>query len=367
MGELLSVSETNAISAISASAGASVSPIRLGVFSTGLIVALTMVYSSYYDLATYLSWVAFIWMTAVPAQIVLGLHMRFGHPVALANLPQPLKGLAFSGITLVLMFLSFGYLYLVAGGMTVPGPFLIMQTIVTIVATFWLVAAWQCWPFTTISKNPLMQGFMAFVASFALGHLVFHLSFDFSFMANSPGYVERLDPKGVFDAWYALAFSVTTVAVIMLLSLFDNWPLTKVSAAQPWLGLMISLTSLTLGAITMWFAVTILEMDPVDYLVRLPVSVIFGVFLVTNMMQFQLFSTQRQPMRGIRLLVVTLVLAYSMQLLYRRMGDIVVGAPLSEGAPLYEMELWVATALLSITFPLINFVSGYFAFWPFRR
>ncbi|WP_264753763.1 hypothetical protein [Ferrovum myxofaciens] len=28
---------------------------------------------------------------------------------------------------------------------------------------------------------------------------------------------------------------------------------------------------------------------------------------------------------------------------------------------------WVATALLGITFPVINLVSGYFAFWPLKR
>ncbi|MBS0282101.1 MAG: hypothetical protein JSR25_13120 [Proteobacteria bacterium] len=37
------------------------------------------------------------------------------------------------------------------------------------------------------------------------------------------------------------------------------------------------------------------------------------------------------------------------------------------GGPRYELELWVATALLAVTFPLIVVVTGYFDFWPLKR
>ena len=345
----------------------SISPIWLGIISTILIVIFTMVYSRYYDVAVYTGWVAFVWMTAVPAQIIFGLHMNFSSPTAFAGLPQPLKGLVFCGLTFVLMVVGGGYLYLVPGGMAPPGPFLIMATITTIVAVFWLVAAWQCWPFTLISQDPFKQGLMALVASFALGYLVYYLSFDFSFMVGAPVYIDALDPGGFFNAWYALAFSVTTVAVIMLLSLFDNWPVTKFSATQPGLGIAISIMSLVVSTLLFWLAIFVFEMEPVDYMVRVPVSIIFGIFIVTNMMQFQLFKNVKQPVRGFYLLVVSLFLAYSMQLLYRTMATYVVEVPLMEGAPRYEMELWVATAMLSITFPVINLVSGFFSFWPLKR
>ena len=354
-------------SAVGDNTNSNMSPIWLGITSTILIVIFTMTYSSYYDVAVYTGWVAFVWMTAVPAQIIFGLHMNFNSPNTLASLPQPLKGLAFCGLTVVLMIVGGGYLYLVPGGMVPPGPFLIMVTITSIVAVFWLVAAWQCWPFTLISQDPFKQGLMALVASFALGHLGYYLLFDFSFMAGSPGYIDALDPKGFFNAWYALAFSVTTVAAIMFLSLFDNWPVTKFSTTQPGLGLAISIMSLVISTVVFWLAIYAFEMDPVDYMVRVPVSIIFGVFIVTNMMQFQLFNNVKQPLRGLYLLLVTLFLAYAMQILYRTMATYVVEIPLMEGAPRYEIELWVATALLSITFPVINLVSGFFSFWPMKR
>lgn len=342
------------------------SAVKLGVFASVLIVLFTMAYSSFYDVPTYTGWVAFVWMTAVPAQIIFSLHMHFASPRALANLSQPKKGLAYAALTLVLMLLGGAYLYLAPGGMTEPGPFLIMATITTVVATFWLVVAWQCWPFTLMTRDPFKQGLLAFVAAYALGYAVYQLCFDFTFMAGAPVYIEALDPKGAFGAWLALAFGVTTVAVMMAMSLFEFWPCTKISAAQPRLGVAVTLLNLVVSAGFFWLAVFNAGMDPVDYMVRMPVSIIFGIFLVSNMMQFQLFSQLQQPIRGAALLA-TLILAYGMQLLYRAAIPYVVGVPLHEGAPTYAVELWVATALLGITFPVINLVSGYFAFWPLKR
>jgi len=343
------------------------SAVTLGVFATTLIVLFTMAYSSLFELASYTGWVAFIWMTAVPAQIIFGLHMHFANPKALADLPQPKKGLAYTALTLVMMLVGGAYLYLMPGGMTPPGPFLIMATIITVVAIFWLVGAWQCWPFTLMTRDPFKQGLLVFVAAYSLGYALYQLCFDFSFMAGSPVYIETLDPKGAFGAWLTLAFSVTTVAVMMVMSLFEFWPCTKFSTAQPGLGIAVTLLDLTISAGLFWLAVFYIGMDPVDFMVRVPVSVIFGIFLVTNMMQFQLFSQLQQPIRGVALLGTTLILAYCMQLLYRGAIPYVVRTPLHAGAPTYEVELWVATALLGITFPVINLVSGYFAFWPLKR
>jgi hypothetical protein len=33
-------------------------------------------------------------------------------------------------------------------------------------------------------------------------------------------------------------------------------------------------------------------------------------------------------------------------------------------APAYDHELWIANALLSITFPVISVYTGFFNFWP---
>jgi len=355
----------NYVRAISAENNNSV--VLLGVCATTFIVTFTLVYSSLFDYVSYTGWVAFIWMTAVPVQVILGLHMQFSSPKIIANLSQPLRGLAYTFITLVLMLIGGGFLYLVPGGMEMPGPFLIMATIIVIVIIFWLVAVWQGWPFSIITINPWKQGLLVFIAGYTFGYIFYCLCFDFSFMVSTAVYSTALDPKGYFNAWYVLSFSVTTVAVVMVMSLFDFWPCTIISTKQPVQGIVVTIFNLTISTILFWTVVFMAEMDPVDFMVRVSVSIIFGVFLVTNMMQFKLFNQLQQPLRGMVLLGITLIIGYFMQLLYRNSIPYLTDNALQTGSPTYETELWVATALLSITFPLINFVSGYFSFWPLVR
>jgi hypothetical protein len=34
------------------------------------------------------------------------------------------------------------------------------------------------------------------------------------------------------------------------------------------------------------------------------------------------------------------------------------------GPPTYDFEIWLASALLSVTFPLLIFYAEFFQFWP---
>ncbi|MFT6897980.1 MAG: hypothetical protein ACJA13_002395 [Paraglaciecola sp.] len=54
--------------------------------------------------------------------------------------------------------------------------------------------------------------------------------------------------------------------------------------------------------------------------------------------------------------------------LYQYALPLLVGEALSTGPEHgYASEIWIATAMLGVTFPVINFVSGAFAFWPVIR
>jgi len=41
-----------------------------------------------------------------------------------------------------------------------------------------------------------------------------------------------------------------------------------------------------------------------------------------------------------------------------------VSGALVSGPPGYEQEIWLANALLSVTFPFLIFHAAYFGFWP---
>ena len=340
-----------------------------GVIATTVVIAAALAIASLYDPATFTSWGAFIWMTAVPAQLIFALVWSFNYPAAVGAMRQPAKGLAYAAMTLPAMLLGGLFLYWVPGQGLGPTPFLIMQTICVVIATFWIVIVWRVWPVSLVVKHPLGVALGAFVLSYGLGLLVFRLFFDFSFMAGAPVYVAALDPGGMFNAWLALAFVVGTGAIIMVMALFDFWPFTDMPKAgtAPVFGVYVTVATVVLTGALTWLFVGLLSMDPVDFMVRVPVSIIFGVFLTTTMMRSSLFAGATRPVRGLLLLVLTVVAAVAMDALYRAVAPLVAGEPLPAGPPGYSLELWVATAMLAFTFPLINLLAGYFGFWPLVR
>jgi hypothetical protein len=98
------------------------------------------------------------------------------------------------------------------------------------------------------------------------------------------------------------------------------------------------------------------------------VSGIFGFFLVNNMMQGRILANAPQPGKGIACALLAIGAAAAMGALYRLVAPLVLaGRALAAGPPAYELELWVANAMLAVTFPLIIAYSGGFAFWPFVR
>jgi hypothetical protein len=236
--------------------------------------------------------------------------------------------------------------------------------------TLWLVGVWQCWPIARIKQHPLFIGVGVLLASYGSSHLIFNTLFDFSFLNGAPIYIESLDPKGLFMAWQALAFGVTTVAVIMFCIICDFWPISPIKAAQnkTWIfGLLATSWVLTLAAIVFTVATHVLKIDYVVYMARGPVSFIFGAFIVLNMLQNSVLpKISSQPLRGLLLAGLCIVIAAVMQTFYGWASHLVTG-PLSSGAPAYEMELWLANAMLALTFPIIVCHSDFFNLWPLAK
>jgi hypothetical protein len=44
-----------------------------------------------------------------------------------------------------------------------------------------------------------------------------------------------------------------------------------------------------------------------------------------------------------------------------------VSGPVNPGPPAYEFEIWLASALLSVTFPSLIFYAEFFQFWPLQQ
>jgi hypothetical protein len=122
--------------------------------------------------------------------------------------------------------------------------------------------------------------------------------FNFGFLRGAPVYVAALDPQGLFNAWKALVFCVTIVAAMFLIVDFDLWPLTMFPKVmrQPVLGIVWSIIAVVLVGIAFFLGVGAAGMDPMTFLVRVPVPFIFGSIIVLNMFQGMLFQKLERPM-----------------------------------------------------------------------
>lgn len=343
----------------------------LGLVGAIVTVGLSLLISITFDAGTFGSWVAFVIMSMVPAQVVMGLVWKNNYPPRLGRLSQPRKGLAILAILAVvgcvIMPLT---LRIVGGSVTPPTPFLIMYIILSIVATFWLVAVFQCWPFSALSSVPAVIGVGTMVLAYILAWVVFKAGFEFSAMEKAPFYLTSLDPHGAFPAWSIFSYLVTSVAIIMALVLLDFWPFSELSgknpllARQPFFGLMVGLFVLVAAALIWTAGVRWAGMGTVDFMVRIPISLLFGNFIVLLLFQTAPFQKMLQPAKGMCLMTCSGVLAISTYGLYRFIALSLVG-DLPAGPPTYGLDLWVATAMLSVTFPIIVAYAEGFGFWPF--
>jgi hypothetical protein len=345
-------------------------PITMGIIASILSIAVALALSAPFTPAIFGSWVAFIWISTVPTMLIASSLWHFQEPPFARNLPQPAKGLYFLALLIIGTTLGGLFLYFVPGKAAGPTPMLIMATIMSVVGVFWIVIVWRCWPLTLLLKRPFVLGIGAWILSYLIGYVLFRLCFNFAFAADAPFYVAAVDPGGAFNAWNALVFFVTTTTVVAILAkLFEYWPINILPGASipVVIGFYATLYTLVISFALMRIFTAMLGFDVVDFMVRVPACLIFGVFLVTNMTQYQFLKSHRQPARGARLLVVAIVLALASFELYRQVGPLLAGQALPPGPPHYALENWISTALLGITFPVILLLSGFFEFWPLKR
>ncbi len=84
------------------------------------------------------------------------------------------------------------------------------------------------------------------------------------------------------------------------------------------------------------------------------------------MLQNSLFAGREQPVRGVLSAVTAAVVGTVLALLYRLVMPWVTG-DLPSGPAMFDAELWLANALLAVTFPFLAFYGDYFQLWPFAK
>lgn len=320
----------------------------------------------------FIDWVAMAFMAATPTQIILTSLWGNKKPQFINTLSPPLKGSTLTLITVLASMVVFkGILLFISGGHGIT-PMVIQYTIITVIVTLWIIPIWECWPFNKMSDNPTTFGLLVLVFVYPIAYVVWSVLFDYSHLEKIgfPNYYEDVDPKGYFDMWQALTFAVTTSGVVIVHTLFDFWPINKLCgrAVQPIRGIISTVYILLISWFIYYLFVTLLGMDQVDYMIRVPVCMIFGSLLINNMMQGRLFTGIAQPVRGLLLMACCVLLALLMRELYAFASTLHAGYELGTGPKNgFAQEIWIASAMLGVTFPIIFVVSGFFDFWPIQR
>jgi len=340
-----------------------VSQPTLGLVASAVVMAVSLGFVSLFPYDAFAGWVSFLLLGTIPMQIVIVAHWETT-PAFVAGRRQPLRGIV---LTLVMVaatvVLSPLALAAVGEGVAPPGMIASHYAIVVVPTTFWLAIMMGGWPFTG-GKASVRSGLALLVASYAITWVVFRVFFGYGFLEGSPADLASA-PDGLFNGVMALVFYVTALAVMFLLLCFDLWPLTLVPAlrTQPALGLVWTVVVLAGAAIAITVGVTRPGADPMAFLTNVTVPFIFGTIVVLNMLQNSLFAGQRQPVKGLLNTIAAAAIGLVLAHLYRSLAPITTGT-LAAGPPAYEAEIWLANALLSVTFPLLILYAALFAYWP---
>jgi hypothetical protein len=340
----------------------------LGIVATALIIAVSFGFISFFDFSTLGSWVIFVMAAIIPMEIIIGVTWG-ANPGFVSSRPQPLKGILLVLVNVAVGLIVGGICHAVVGGAIAPPvPILVLFGIVSVVITFWLAIMFGGWPFNSLMKSPVGAGVVMLVAVYIINYLLFRVFFDFSFMAGAPWYKASIDPHGMFNGVNAQVFFVTALTFLFVLLHFDLWPFTLSPAVmkQPMLGIVWTLLSLVLGALAYYVGVNTLGMDPMVFLISGPIPFIFGTIVVLNMLHNSLFAKFSQPLKGVLNCIVAAVIGVLLAKMYGALAPVVTGV-LKPGPPTNDFEIWLATALLGVTFPFLIFFAEFFKMWPLAK
>ena len=339
----------------------------LGLVASVVGIALALLFVSLFSVPSFLGPVAFYLLCTIPFQ-VMAVVVWGANPSFVAKSSQPIKGLLLLLVTLVAgAIIDLIALRVVGEGTNPPGPIPSQFAVIVVPITFWLAIMWGGWPFNLSGKGTTGAGIALLVGAYVLTWVIFRSFLDYTFMLGAPVYLASA-PHGMFNAVSSVVFIVTALAAMFLILSFDLWPFTLAPSVmqQPALGLIWTIAVLLIAWLAMGVGVTTMGIDPMVFLVSVTVPFIFGSIVVLNMFQNSLAGSTVQPVRGIVNTLLAVVIGQALAAFYRMAGPMLVGS-LTPGPPGYDFEVWLANALLSVTFPFLIFLAAYFAFWPLAK
>lgn len=342
--------------------------ISVSVFLAIYIIFLSLLAIVCMDHDFFNNWAGFLSISGIPALIIIANIWEGKVPFLSDQKSRGLHILVLGGILFIAGYaVSLYAIFMFGNSVTPPTVVAMMFVIFTVVMTIWVLLVFQGWPFTQYIMHRVILAFSLLFLIYLLSTVLYSVLFNFSgFGGLSADIYDRL-PTGIFEPWFIIVTMITTLAVIFALTLYEQMPLKiftdKVS--QPLSGIFTLAVTLIISWAIMQIVIR-LQIDLVNFMVRGPISFLFGLFIVQDTTGNTLFLHRQKFARGGILTVICLVLGISLYQAFEMFqGWWTVG--LIAGSPMYQKELWLANAMLSVTFPMIIVIMNFFKGWPIIR
>jgi hypothetical protein len=313
------------------------------------------------DPATFAGPVATFVLSYLPVQIVLAC-LWAQQPDALAGRAQPVRGAILVVAALVVgAVAALVFLASVGAGHGPGTPQLAFFSIVTVVTTFWFAIVFEGWPFRLI-RNRVVATVALLLTVYVVALVLYYGLFDYSFLppqARIPG-----TPTGLFDAWHALVFLVTAISGMFLPPAFGFLGLERLG--HPVRGVAATAVCLAWATVLFGIGVGALGIDPVELLIWVPVPLLFGGLIVLPVLRDSLIGDGPRPVRGVLNVLAMAGIGIALVWIYQRVAGL-TSPPVSWGPPTYQGKVWIASATLAFTFPLLATHADFFDHWPLRR
>jgi hypothetical protein len=331
----------------------------LGIAATVLIIGLAFLAILPWDYSTFGGAFSDVMMCMIPISAVIGMLWQGAEPKAIAGLPQPLRGVAFTAIGAAVGTVVFFILSATLGGGKGATPFLGFGIILSVVVTFMLALMWGCWPFTLI-KNRLLAGLFFLVAAYVITGLLVR-ALNFAFLAGAPFY-EGMDPAGPIPAWDGLVGAITCLAAMFVVLHFDL-PVKRFPRLmkQPILGALWTVVANVIGWSSYFLGTRVFALTPDKFLATVPVPFIFGSVVLLTPLAGSATTGLKGPAKGIAGSVLAMIVGSVLARVYVLLMPMLT---LDVPATRLDHNLWLATALLGVTFPFLAWHHDYFQLWP---
>ena len=244
---------------------------RVGLTSATIIVVVSLVITALLPPATFTGPVATFVLSYLPVQIALA-GMWAQHPTRLAGKSRAARGGILLAVAIVIgIVVEIVFIATVGAGQGPSTPQIALFSIVTVVVAFWLAIVFEAWPFARIS-NGIVATVALLFSVYVITLLIYYLLFNFSFLP--PDAQTPQTPSGLFNAWYILSFTVTAISAMFLPPAFGFLGFERVN--QPVRGILWTALCLVWAAVLFGIGVGALGFDPVDFLIWVPVPLLFG-------------------------------------------------------------------------------------------